>query len=159
MAIRTYTARSWSNVSFKWGEDACWEWTRPPGSHGYGNFYFEGKKRELAHRMAYTLVRGEFDPKLFVLHSCDNRICVNPYHLSLGTPKQNSEDMCRKGRNPRGEHRSNAKLSSGAVLRIRTEKVSSCILAQEYGVTPQHIDKIRRGGQWKHLLDLKPNNQ
>jgi hypothetical protein len=154
MPIQTYTARFWSNVSFKWGGDACWEWTRPPGSHGYGTFYYNKKSRMLAHRMAYTLVRGEFDTSLFVLHRCDNRICVNPSHLFLGTAKQNSEDMCQKLRHPRGECRPNAKLSPEAILRIRSGDIPSRLLALEYSVTPQHIDKIRRFEQWKHVKSL-----
>lgn len=51
-----------------------------------------------AHRVSWELFRGPIPNKLFVLHKCDNKNCINPDHLFLGTAKDNIHDCIRKGR-------------------------------------------------------------
>lgn len=77
--------------------DACWEWTASIGSHGYGQLTYLQQKYT-AHRLSWELHRGPIPDGLFVLHKCDNRRCVKPDHLFLGTQRENLEDMTRKGR-------------------------------------------------------------
>lgn len=76
--------------------DVCWEWTGAKDSHGYGVFRV-GSQLIGAHRIAFALA---FDRpgKLCVLHACDNRACVNPLHLWLGTHGDNLRDCYAKGR-------------------------------------------------------------
>ena len=83
--------------------DSCWNWTANKSKGGYGKFKLKNGKQELAHRMSYKLYVGDI-PKgenihdTCILHKCDNRSCVNPDHLFLGTQKDNQMDMAYKGR-------------------------------------------------------------
>ena len=97
-------ARFWSKADVR-GEDECWEWKAGKLPGGYGMFQMEGKYHG-AHRVAWALDKDRSIPEgLVVMHSCDNRPCVNPRHLSLGTTLDNIADMHKKGRAmpPRGE--------------------------------------------------------
>lgn len=77
--------------------DGCWEWRGCRTIWGYGQFWMDGRMFP-AHRAAYYLLKEENPREKFVLHRCDNRECVNPDHLWLGTQKDNIQDAITKGR-------------------------------------------------------------
>lgn len=125
----------------------CWEWTLSCDTSGYGQMSINGKA-QLVHRMSYEIHFGSFDKRLHVLHGCDNRRCVNPSHLWLGTNKDNVDDMNLKGRhaNFQGELNPSCKLSDEQVYELRRRYESGekhiASLAREFGISRRQARRL-----------------
>lgn len=133
--------------------DGCWFWRGTVQVNGYGTVSLKYIK---AHRLSYEIFNGPIPKGLWVCHSCDIKICVNPEHLWLGTVKDNSGDAAKKGlyRPLLGDENPCCKLSEDEVRAIRKELRNGkrvCELGRKYGVRHTAISRIRDGERWGWL--------
>lgn len=130
----------------------CWEWTGAC-TRGYGAIRVAGRQ-EKAHRVAYEHLVGRIPAGQSVLHRCDNRRCINPDHLFLGTALDNMRDREAKGRANRvhGERHHAAKLTADQVRTIRARAAEgSKALAREFGLNSRHVRAILTRNAWKGI--------
>lgn len=139
--------RFWSKVKKSSG---CWNWAANRKLDGYGRFWFLGKARR-AHRVSYQISVAPIPRWLHVLHKCDNRACVNPKHLWLGTNADNMGDMKKKGRVARGEKQRLAKLTNTKVIAMRADKRMLREIAEEYRVCESNVSRIKNRVYWRHV--------
>ena len=140
--------RFWSKVDV--GEaDECWEWLACK-RRGYDVFRIHYKLWK-AHRVAWILTYGPIPKGLCVLHKCDNPGCCNPYHLFLGSQKENIQDASRKGRLRKA-------LTKEEVLEIWELPATGMWkpwkrqeLADKFDVTRATISAILRRKNWKSI--------
>lgn len=92
-----FVRRFWLKVDRRNDED-CWPWRAGCFHSGYGAFFWPGHRPGGAHRFSYELHVGPIPKGMVIMHKCDNRPCVNPAHLRLGTQKDNIMDAVDKGR-------------------------------------------------------------
>lgn len=135
--------------------ESCWNWNAHRNIYGYGRIRALNKDYT-AHRMSWLIHHGEIPKGLFVCHKCDNRACVNPEHLFLGTAQDNAIDRNRKGRHrdDRGEKHPCAKLNNAQVLSIRSKLdagIQGKILAKEFNISRMTISNIKLGKQWSSV--------
>lgn len=134
--------------------DGCWYWTGSLNMWGYGMIGVSDKLKG-AHRVSYELYKGKIPDGLFVLHSCDNRACVNPDHLRIGTQLDNLLEMQDKGRKAilRGIANPRHKLNEVQVREILSlkGKMKAIEIAKKYGLEHRTIYDIFSGRRWRHL--------
>jgi hypothetical protein len=149
--------RFWQFVT-KGSEDECWEWQGQRLESGYGRISLGARSlgSEGAHRISWKLFnKADIPDGMFVMHKCDNPSCVNPHHLSIGTPKENTQDMIAKGRkrvvSPKGEGNGKSLLNEEKVRLIRSSTLSHAGIARELGVSPNCVRGVRIGRTWTHI--------
>lgn len=125
--------------------DHCVGWPFGHFPAGYGVLRYRGRNRH-AHAVAWEISSGSVVPHgLGVLHSCDNRNCVNPRHLRMGSQKENMQDAVLRKRIVVNRQ---AKLSPEQVLQIRCDTRETRLIAKEYGVSGTHIRRIMTRKAW-----------
>lgn len=147
MAAGTAVERFWLKVD---KTDTYWLWTAAMTSAGYGNFVPRKGTWSTAHKFSYRLHFGEIPDGLYVLHTCDVRICVNPDHLSLGTHQNNMDDMAARDRVwGKGVPGPRQKLTAAEVAQIKAlSHLPRPVLAERFGISIWTIADIRRGRTW-----------
>lgn len=147
-------------IEYEVDERGCWVCT----SHGYKN----PKKRPqvkrngkmlIISRVVYEHHNNEKIPEgLFVLHSCDNKKCINPEHLRLGTQKENMEDMYSRDRQPylKGSKSGSTELTEKDVYEIKYLYISGSMTSLEisklYPVKVSRVQEICRDNGWEHVI-------
>lgn len=163
--------RFWEKVNRR-GEDECWNWigatteTQPGKLHSKRAMFAVDGKTDYACRVLWRMSNGEIPKGMWVLHECDNSICINPKHLYLGTPKQNTHDMIDRGRfrwqrypkKPKPpKHPRVRKLSEsdvGEILRLRlSERKKLLEIARLFNINPSDVSRIMRGQLYKDIID------
>lgn len=146
----------WSQIYVKEDKNLCWEWKKCKDQDGYGLFLYNSNIQR-SHRLSYFFTfpekYTEENKKLFILHTCDNPPCCNPYHLFLGTPKQNTEDMVNKNRQAKGKTSGMSKLDEFDVKQILLLKnvLKRQTIAEMYKIGKDCINSIFNNKTWKHV--------
>lgn len=130
----------------------CWVWTaRTEG--GYGKFW-DGSKTCYAHRRLWEIYFGLILDGACVCHRCDNRPCIRPSHLFLGTYTENEKDKHNKGREARGERHGLAKLDAFTVRllrRLHKRGLSQALLGRVFGVDKATVRMVCLRRTWVHV--------
>lgn len=133
----------------------CWIWDAAVASHGYGTY----GKNKTAHRYSCELSHGTIPHGMMALHKCDNKLCVNPQHIYIGSKKDNSLDAYSRGqmdhvRHPACEKHPMAKLKPEHVAEIRSivgrfKRGQRSEMAIRFGVSPATISDVKAGLSWR----------
>ena len=147
MTLQEYV--NWCFLQTKLGgpNGDCWVWQKSVDTYGYPQSKFNGKNK-LVGKLILLELYGEQIGKI-MRHSCDNRACINPDHISYGTMYENTIDTLNRG--PRCKTR---KLWPKQVIEIRNlieQGERNVTIAERFGVAPNTISQIRTGDHWSHV--------
>lgn len=147
----------WKNVTAG-PTDECWEWQGYINDSGYGQIRCGSGPLLRAHRVSYEIHKGKIGDGFHVCHACDNRRCVNPNHLWLGTDADNIADMDKKGRrinSPNyGDDHGMSKLTVQQVKDIRelaNQGISYGEIGRRFGLSDVHAGRIAKRESWSHI--------
>lgn len=167
MRLRDYDLKFWRKVN-KGSDDQCWNWVGSK-NNGYGFMYLPTLGNIQAHRISIALAKGvevqELPTSDHVLHSCDNKACVNPNHLSLGSRSKNMLEMRERSdaynkNRRRGEGLYEGYLTEKPEVIINESDVKKirelsrtwsgmCDAMKEFGLSQAAVMEIIRRKSWK----------
>lgn len=149
--MKSIEERFWSKVAII-PEQTCWEWVGTIHHSGYGTIYVDDKSLR-AHRLSWKIHNGPIPEGLLVCHTCDNRKCVRPEHLFLGTNADNNKDMFKKGREnkAKGTACRSTKLTEQQVKLIRYDPRPQSVIGKQYGISQNAVKLIKQRKNWKHI--------
>lgn len=153
----TLITRFWKYVDRR-GTNDCWNWLADCSRSGYGGLWNSETNNNIsAHRLSYELHHGKIDEGMLIMHSCDNKKCVNPKHLRQGTVKDNVQEAIERGLRPRcgipiasGENNPKSKITLEQARFIKQNlQISNANLARAFGVSVNCIRGVKIGRTWK----------
>ena len=146
--------RKTKEVDWVEDENGCWICiSHCKGNHGYPEMWYKGK-HWLLHRLVYAKLKGEIPEGYVVRHTCDNRACIHPDHLIIGTPADNVRDMVERGRGrpPYGESQGGHKLTEKDVRAILADtQHTQAELGEMFRIDRSKINRIKNRKSWKHI--------
>lgn len=145
---RKKSAERWFHSQYSRG-DGCWEWKGTLNQGGYGKF-----RSISASRVAWIYANGPISKGQQVCHSCDNRKCVNPDHLFLGSIADNMQDKVAKNRQAKGSKIGVSILNEQMVLDIRKMRISGCEfeeIAKTFNISWWLVRSLCKDRHWKHV--------
>lgn len=151
--------RFWKLVDIKGPRD-CWEWQAAFIVSGYGTFKVgsltNGTRRNvLAHRYSCEITKRPLGHGEQALHHCDNKRCVNPDHLYIGSRKDNARDAVARNRIARvgspGVTNPKARLTEAQAIEIKHSSERNTDLARRFGISKTHVGYIKTGKSWSYL--------
>ena len=131
-------------------EDDCWHF----GAQLNRAYFVVNGVNYVAARIAWKIKTGDDPGNFLVCHTCDNRLCVNPSHLFLGTCADNTQDMVQKCRSVKGEKHGRARLTEVNVKEIKlllSIGHTPAEIAPLYGICSRLIAHIKTGDRWAHV--------
>lgn len=161
----------WEKVDWSGGPEACWPWLgKSHKETGRAMYSVAGRGKLNAARLSWELANAELaNSAMYVCHRCDNVECVNPRHLWLGTPKENSADRDRKGRGasglkngkytkpestPRGSGHGRARCDESFVLQVRARAAAGerySDIARSVGRNKTWVRQVVIRKIWAHV--------
>lgn len=132
-------------------QSGCWNWLGSKTTAGYGLLRVNTRWM-YAHRAAYSFKVGPIPKGMCVCHHCDNKGCVNPGHLFIGTANDNNQDMFRKGRNKRGSKYPTAKLTEASAVKVFRSGLPQRVIAALFGIAQSTVSKIKSGSRYKEEI-------
>lgn len=132
----------------------CWIWKSFKSKSGYAEITWKGEKKR-TNRISFEVFKDKIPTGMYVCHTCDNPLCVNPDHLYIGTHQDNIDDKLKKGRQSKGKEIGRSKLDEEKVNEIRRiaekEEFSHERIGEIFGVSQSCISRIVKRLTWKHI--------
>ena len=155
--------RFWSKINLPddLNINDCWEWVGGKKKSGYGQIHINGTTIG-SHRLMYECYNGPIKDGLFACHECDNKSCVNPFHITPGTLQHNMDDAVKRNRMATGEDHGMSKLTEIEVKDILDQLilgVTQYDLAELYNIDQTNISCIAQGKNWKSCYNALTDEQ